>query len=94
MQETETKTKYVFLVNHRIALRKCWFPDTGRGPGLPGRAASARHVIFPAHLLTRFAPLPPVSLPNQSARGIFLFSFLLLLLLSNRVIKKKRPTKM
>lgn len=35
MQEMETKTKYVFLVNHRITLRKCWFPDTGRGPGLP-----------------------------------------------------------
>lgn len=73
MQETETKTKYVFLVNHRITLRKCWFPDTGRGPGLPGRAASARGVIFPAHLLTRFAPLPPVVAPQPISQRDFSF---------------------
>lgn len=32
MQETEMKTKYVFLVSHRITLQKWWFPDTSRGP--------------------------------------------------------------
>lgn len=37
MQEMETKTKYVSLVNHRITLRKCWFPDTSRGSSWGGR---------------------------------------------------------